>query len=275
MSPRFLIGVFDSVYLAALCAWVGSVLFFSFAVAPIAFTVLGKEIGGKFVRALLPRYHAWGAFAGAIALPAFVARPLCYPEFRRPAIGVEALLILAGTLIMLYAGNSLAPAMSMAQAAGPSGRDRLERLHRRSAVLNTLVLLIGAGLLIAFANRPAPRSSGLRELSPSEQSRFDAELSAVIEDIETKYGLRPGHPDPKGQTEPSARRVDPEMIQELESYYRQKQLRELSRKGSSQGEGQVAAGHSAPSQVRPGQSLANPGTGAVILDKDGRGVKNP
>ena len=42
MSPRFLIGVFDSVYLVALCARVGSVLFFSFAVAPMVFTVLGK-----------------------------------------------------------------------------------------------------------------------------------------------------------------------------------------------------------------------------------------
>ena len=244
MSPRFLIGVFDSVYLAALCAWVGSVLFFSFAVAPMACTLLGKETGGKFIRALLPRYYAWGAYAGAIALPAFVARPLCYPEFRGPSIGVQSLLILAGTLIMLYAGNSLTPAMITAQNAGPPERDRLEHLHRLSVGLNVLVSLLGAGLLIAFANRPAPRSSGLRELSPSEQERFDAELSAVIEDVETRYGLRPEGPAyQEGQAQPRGRRVDPEMLQEIESYYRQKQIRELSRKGNPQHEGRVAAGH--------------------------------
>ena len=258
VSPRFLIGVFDSAYLAALCAWLGSVLFFSYAVAPIALSVLGKEIGGKLVRALLQRCYAWGACAGAIALPAFVARPLCYPEFRGPAVGFQALLILASTLIMLYAGNSLAPAISAAQDAGPSGRDRLERLLQRSDVLNTLVLLIGAGLLIAFAIRPAPRSSGLRELSPSEQGRFDAELNAAIEDVETRYGLRPERPDQKRQDQPSARRVDPGMIRELESYYRQKQLRELARKGSPPGAGQVAAGHAPLVKGAAGALSGNP-----------------
>lgn len=246
VSPRFLIGVFDSVYLAALCAWVGSVLFFSFVVAPVVFTVLDKENGGKFVRALLPRYYAWGAFAGAIALPAFVARPLCYPEFRGPSVAVQSLLILTGTLIMLYAGNSLSPAMVAARDAGSSETDRLERLRRLSAGLNTLVLLIGAGLLIAFANREAPQSAGLQELNPSEQGRFDDELNAVIEDVETRYGLRPERPGRKGQVRPPGRHVDPEMIQELESYYRQKQLRDQSRKGPSQGESRGAAGQSPP-----------------------------
>ena len=74
MSARFLLGVFDSVYVVALTAWVGSILFFSFGVAPIIFRVLGEQTGGKFVRALFPRYYLWGAIAGAIALPAFVAR---------------------------------------------------------------------------------------------------------------------------------------------------------------------------------------------------------
>jgi hypothetical protein len=54
-----LLGIFDSVYVIALTAWVGSILFFSFGVAPIIFTVLGSEHGGKFVRALFPTYYAW------------------------------------------------------------------------------------------------------------------------------------------------------------------------------------------------------------------------
>ena len=51
MSAQFLLGIFDSVYVIALTAWVGSILFFSFGVAPIIFTVLGSEHGGEFVRA--------------------------------------------------------------------------------------------------------------------------------------------------------------------------------------------------------------------------------
>ena len=91
MSARFLLGIFDSVYVIALTAWVGSILFFSFGVAPVIFKVLGSENGSKFVRALFPTYYAWGAIAGAIALPAFVAVPLCYPEYRGGAVAIQSL----------------------------------------------------------------------------------------------------------------------------------------------------------------------------------------
>src|SRR4051812_50030011 len=127
VSARFLLGFFDSVYVIALTAWVGSILFFSFAVAPVIFTVLSPEAGSKFVRALFPRYYAWGAISGAVALPAYVAVPLCFPEFRGPRVGVQALTILAGILIMLYAGNSLTPAINAPRDAGPAGQRRVDR----------------------------------------------------------------------------------------------------------------------------------------------------
>ena len=170
MSARFLLGIFDSVYVIALTAWVGSILFFTFGVAPIIFTVLGSENGAKFVRALFPTYYAWGATAGAIALPAFVAVPLCYPEYRGGAVAIQSMAILAGTLIMLYGGNSITPAINAARDAGAEGQERFKKLHRRSVCLNALVLVIGVGLLIAFANRPAPRTSGIKEWSSSAGS---------------------------------------------------------------------------------------------------------
>ncbi len=132
MTARSLLVVFDSVYLIAMSAWVGSVLFVSFGVAPVIFKVLGPEAGGRFVRVLFPRYYQWGAISGAIALPSAVAVPLCYPELRGPWVGVQALVIIAATLVMLYAGNALAPAINAARDAGPSGEARFERLHRRS-----------------------------------------------------------------------------------------------------------------------------------------------
>lgn len=233
MSARFLMGLFDSVYLIALTAWVGSILFFSFGVAPVIFRVLSAQDAGRFVRALFPRYFMWGAIAGAIALPAFVAVPLCYPEYRGPAIAIQSLVILACILVMLYAANSLTPAINAARDAGDSSSVRFQRLHRRSVVLNALVLASGLGLLIAHANRPAPRTSGLRQLSPTEMAKVDAELEPVIEQIETKYGFRPG-PAGAGSTRtgPGAA-VDPEMIKEIDSYYRQKRDRELARRGKT------------------------------------------
>ena len=47
VNARFLLAFFDSVYVLALTAWVGSILFFSFGVAPIVFQVLSARGGGQ------------------------------------------------------------------------------------------------------------------------------------------------------------------------------------------------------------------------------------
>jgi Domain of unknown function (DUF4149) len=171
MTTRHLLALFDSIYVLAMAAMVGSILFFSFAVAPIIFRLLGAEAGGRFVRALFPRYYLWGAICGAIALPAFVAGPLCFPEYRGFAVGIQSMMLLCCTLIMLYGGNSLVPEINRARDEGPSSHDRFERLHRRSVGLNTLVLVIGVALLVAYVWRPAPRTAGIIELSPIERAR--------------------------------------------------------------------------------------------------------
>ena len=170
MTARLLLAIFDSVYLFALTSWVGSILFFSFGVAPIIFRVLGKESGAKFVRALFPRYYAWGVISSGVALPALVCGPLSYPELRGPMVGVQALLIMLSFAILLYCGNTLTPAINTARDEGPESSDRFDRLHKRSVNLNVVVLLIGIVLLVGFALRKAPRTSGIEEPSPQERA---------------------------------------------------------------------------------------------------------
>jgi hypothetical protein len=186
VSARSLLVVFDSAYLLALSAWVGSVLFVSFGVAPLIFRVLTAEQAARFVRALFPRYYAWGAICGAIALPALVAAPLTFPEYRRPLVAVQALTIIAGILIMFYGGNTLTPAVNAARDAGPAEQPRFDRLHRRAVRLNGLVLALGVALLIAHAARPAPRTSGIVEMTPAERARYDAEVTQVLSAIEAR-----------------------------------------------------------------------------------------
>jgi len=118
--------------------------------------------------------------------------------------------------------------------------------------LNAVVLVIGVGLLIGFANRPAPRTSGIEELSPSERGHFDAQLNEVIEEVEAKYGYRTGRQGQAGSTVRSEPAVDPEMIKEIESYYEQKKLRDLSRN----------RGASSPASRLPERS--RPGDGSVV-----------
>ena len=183
MSPRLLLAIFDSIYLFSLTAWVGAILFFSFGVAPIIFRVLGAEAAARFVRALFPRYYAWGVVSTAVALPALICAPLAYPEFRATSVGIQALMIIAGLLIMLYCGNSLTPAINAARDAGPPEAARFDRLHKRSVRLNAVALLLGLTLLVGFAIRRPARTSGLNEMTPIERVAYDNEFSRALDEI--------------------------------------------------------------------------------------------
>lgn len=200
MTASTILAFFNAVYLLALTAWVGGIAFFSFGVAPIIFSVLGAEAGGKFVRALFPRYYAWGATAGAIALPAAVCGPLAYPELRGPSVAAQALLILAGTFLMFYCGNVLTPAINAARDAGPGGKARFDGLHKRSVRLNGVALLIGLGLLVAFAVRQVPRSGGIVERRPGELSPGQEKVLRDSMEVERrkKAILEGREPPPKG-----------------------------------------------------------------------------
>ena len=215
MNPRLLLAIFDSVYVVALAAWVGAILFFSFGVAPIIFRVLGAESAAKFVRALFPRYYAWGVGATAIALPALVCGPLAYPELRGPAVGVQALLIGLGLVIMLYCGNSLTPAINAARDAGPAEAARFDRLHQRSVRLNGVALLVGLGLLVGFAIPRAVRSGGLKEMTPQERVAYDNDFSRALDQI-IRGQAAPAAPDAGAPAPAEPFRFDEAARKELE-----------------------------------------------------------
>ncbi len=215
MTTPPLLVLFDALYLLALAAWVGAIAFFSFGVAPIIFRVLGKESAAIFVRALFPRYYVWGATAAAVALPALVCGAMTTPEMRGPKIGIQAMFLLGGALIMLYCGNSLTPAINAARDGGPETAGRFDALHKRSVRLNALSLLIGIGLIIAHAARPPVKYGGIIERAPGEltegQGKFlrdAAEIErtlsnpAEVERLLRERQLKDAKPGPKSGATP-------------------------------------------------------------------------
>jgi hypothetical protein len=255
--------LFDSVYAIALTAWVGSILFVSFGVAPLIFTVLGAESGAKFVRALFPRYYLWGAIWGALALPACVAVPLCFPEYRGARVGVQAIAIIAGILITLYAGNSLTPAINAARDRGPAGQELFEKLHRRAVRLNAVVLALGLALLVAFASRSLPRTSGIVEMTPTARAKYDAAISRVLQDAEAKYGFRPPRLAKPGEAAGPEPTIDQAEINEIDAIFAQKRLRDAARaKRSATAESaHPASGEDQIVPSQPGPRTQNRGEG--------------
>ncbi len=179
ISGLDLLHLFDAVYLIAMAGWVGSQLFFVIGVAPIVFKVLPAESAGRFLRMLFPRYFAFGAISGSVALPCLVCGALAVPELKGLAIGGQAALIVLGILLNLHCGNVLTPRINAARDAGESEKGRFEALHRQSVQLNAVVLVIGLVLLGWHACRPYPVSRGIIE--PSPQERYKRSRSVTSE----------------------------------------------------------------------------------------------
>ena len=180
MGAETLRVVFDSVYMLSLASWLGSILFFSFAIAPLIFKILDQETAGRFLRAFFPRYYIWGAISGALALPCLVGVPLAYPEHRGPWVGVQALAIVAVILLTLYSGNSLTPAINAARDLRPEGEEEFSRLHRRSVWLNGVVMLVLIGLVVAFVTRPDSKTRGIVEPTPVERMLLELKRGQTV-----------------------------------------------------------------------------------------------
>ncbi|MGO9470971.1 MAG: DUF4149 domain-containing protein [Isosphaeraceae bacterium] len=253
MSARFLMALFDSIYVIALAAWIGSALFLSLGLIPLIVKQLGPEPAEKLVRALLPRYCVWGAICGALALSSMVAVPLCYPEYRGVKVGVQALAIIACILITLYVGNSKPSVRIEASGTGLSYPGRFMPLFRHAISLNALVAITGVVLLIAFATRASPKTSGIVELTPEERGRYDVAIGRVIEQIEVKYGFRQPSPPRSGEPIEAEPAIDPETVKEIESFYARKRRKEDARAGHGAG-AKPARGTGAASGAPPPSS---------------------
>ena len=131
--------------LAALLA--GSMLFFSFVMAPLIFIKLEIREAGKFVRAVFPWYYLLVialSGLGSIALAAIA--PL------------NASLLSLVTVSAIYCRQSLMPSINDHRDRSNKGEDVANKvfntLHRRSELINGLQLLAAMAVLlhISFVN---------------------------------------------------------------------------------------------------------------------------
>ncbi len=85
-------------------------------------------------------------------------------------VGIQAALVAACLVILLFCGNTLTPLINEARDEGPASAERFDRLHRDSVRLNGVVLVLGLALLVAFALRKGPRTNGIEEPSPQDRA---------------------------------------------------------------------------------------------------------
>lgn len=141
-------------HLVALAVWLGSIVFFSFAVAPLVFSNLPRPDAGRVVSAIFPTYYLIGYGCGAILLlTALVLRS----SAERARVWSIAAVVAGVTLVVtLYAGLIVQPRAHALRASlqeageGAPVKAEFDQLHRRAVQLNASAL-IGVLVLSGFA----------------------------------------------------------------------------------------------------------------------------
>jgi hypothetical protein len=111
--------------------------------------------------------------------------------------------------------------------------------------------------LVAFANRPAPRASGLVELALSDQVRYDKAINRVIEDVEARHGMRAPRVLAPGESAERDPIVDDEAVKEIELLYDRKRLRDQAR-GIRYGPPDTSSPQTSLAQPAPSSSPTSP-----------------
>lgn len=137
------------VLILALGIWIGSIVFFSFGVAPVLFRVLSPTDAGKVVRAVFPVYYLIGIVCGVVAVITLLV--LSRQAGWSPAVLLPVGLLLVMVVINLYARQSLMPRINAARDAGEAQQERFDRLHRQSVILNGIVLVLGLIVMALIA----------------------------------------------------------------------------------------------------------------------------
>jgi hypothetical protein len=118
--------------------WLGSIVFFSFFLAPVLFRVLEAADAARVVRAVFPRYYLLGIVCGLILCSLLILR------WDGPRLAA----VISMTLIDVYCRQALTPRINKARDAGPTRQTEFDRMHRLSVQLNGVVML---GLVGFFA----------------------------------------------------------------------------------------------------------------------------
>jgi uncharacterized membrane protein len=150
-------------YLLTLAVWIGSIVFFSFVVAPTVFKTLKPEDAATLIRKIFAKYYIGGCVCAAVGIVcvgmlamrrAFGVWPAAFSLILLVAMGGTDLWLRQSVMPHM---NELRDRRAAVVAAGQQPDDESESewkaLHRLSVQLNGAMLLAGLALvfLVVFA----------------------------------------------------------------------------------------------------------------------------
>jgi uncharacterized membrane protein len=149
-------------YLLTLAAWIGSIIFFSFIVAPTVFKTLKPDDAASLIRRIFSKYYLLGIICSAASLVSLSLMLFDRSFAKWPAI-LSLLLIASMGATDLWLRQGVMPHMnslrdrraaleSSAQPPDPTLDLEWQSLHRLSVQLNVAVLLCGLVLIFLLVH---------------------------------------------------------------------------------------------------------------------------
>lgn len=137
-------GIVQGISIIIMSLLTGSMVFFSFAMAPLIFIKLDIDVAGRFVRAVFPWYYLLVIVLGSIACLLLLA-------FAPLNSGLMALVAVSG----LYCRQLLMPKINEYRNRSLAGEKEaskiFERLHKRSEIINGSQLFAVFAVLVHIA----------------------------------------------------------------------------------------------------------------------------
>jgi len=133
---------------ASLGVWLGTMVFFSFVVAPRVFAELERDRAGDVVNRIFPTYYVLGGVLGVVALASGVARGVLggFGVY----LGVYIVCVAVGVCVAVFSRLYLVPRIRGNDASREDGdEDAFERYHGLSVRLNSVTLAaVGAAIVL-------------------------------------------------------------------------------------------------------------------------------
>ena len=134
------------IYLLSLVCWIGSIIFFSFFVAPVVFKILEREKAGEVVGIIFPRYYMIGFVSGVLVLMALLLNGPAGLKWCAWGIMIVGTAY-AGLVVNPKAKTLKEQLKDYPEAEKSTLEVRFKTLHSLSVKLNGAVLFAGLWLL--------------------------------------------------------------------------------------------------------------------------------
>jgi hypothetical protein len=140
------------IYLLSLVCWIGSIIFFSFFVAPVVFKILEREQAGEVVGIIFPRYYMISYVSGILVLMALLLNGPA--GLKWCAWGVMIVCTACAGLVVNPKAKTLKEKLKDSPENEKSALEvRFKALHSLSVKLNAAVLFAGLCLLWMSAEK--------------------------------------------------------------------------------------------------------------------------